>query len=136
MTSQTFMGKARSALGAASLLLDNGFADDACNRAYYAMFDAARAALLADGAPVDAEQIQRINFRIRATYCEGQSALRGMRPSLFSPLGRCSITHSREHDRPRLPSLELSYEFAAASLSGSTASNATVLPSSSTNSTS
>jgi len=40
------------------LLIDNGFADDACNRAYYAMFDAARAALLACRAPVEAEQVR------------------------------------------------------------------------------
>ena len=32
--------------------LDLGDVDGACNRAYYAMFDAARAALLAAGAPV------------------------------------------------------------------------------------
>lgn len=50
------MNKAQSALGAAQLLLDNDFPDDACNRAYYAMFDAARAALLTVRAPVEAEQ--------------------------------------------------------------------------------
>jgi len=37
------------------MLLDAGDADGACNRAYYAMFDAARAALLASGAPFDPE---------------------------------------------------------------------------------
>jgi len=50
------MSKSHSALSAARLLIDNGFADDACNRAYYAMFDAARAALLACRAPIEAEQ--------------------------------------------------------------------------------
>ncbi len=50
------MSKAQSALGAAKLLLANGFADDACNRAYYSMFDAARAALIDCSAPVEAEQ--------------------------------------------------------------------------------
>lgn len=36
----------------AQALLKLGDIDGACNRAYYAMFDAARAALLASGAPV------------------------------------------------------------------------------------
>lgn len=36
-------------------MLDAGDADGACNRAYYAMFDAARSALLASGAPVESE---------------------------------------------------------------------------------
>ncbi len=56
MNAATFMHKAQSALSAAELLLDNGFADDACNRAYYSMFDAARAALLTVRAPIEAEQ--------------------------------------------------------------------------------
>jgi uncharacterized protein (UPF0332 family) len=50
-----FMRKAVSSLGAARLLLDNGYTDEACSRAYYAMFDAARAALLVVNAPVEAE---------------------------------------------------------------------------------
>ncbi|MDR1661341.1 MAG: HEPN domain-containing protein [Azoarcus sp.] len=41
------MAKAVQALASAKALLDTGDADDACNRAYYAMFDAARAVLLA-----------------------------------------------------------------------------------------
>lgn len=43
------MAKAVRAAASARLLLDSGDADGACNRAYYAMFDAARAALLASG---------------------------------------------------------------------------------------
>ncbi len=39
--------KARRALASARLLLESGDADGACNRAYYAMFDAARAVLIA-----------------------------------------------------------------------------------------
>ncbi len=39
--------KAKAALLAAKLLLQAGDADGACNRAYYAMFDAAHAALFA-----------------------------------------------------------------------------------------
>jgi uncharacterized protein (UPF0332 family) len=49
------MAKARRALASAKLLLDSGDVDGACNRAYYAMFDAARAALLSIDAPVPAE---------------------------------------------------------------------------------
>ena len=43
------MAKAAQAAASARVLLDTGDADGACNRAYYAMFDAARAALLASG---------------------------------------------------------------------------------------
>lgn len=49
------MAKARQAAVSARVLLDTGDADGACNRAYYAMFDAARAVLLASGAPVEPE---------------------------------------------------------------------------------
>ena len=55
MKASNFMRKAARSLDAARLLLDNGYADEACSRAYYAMFDAARAALLVDNAPVEAE---------------------------------------------------------------------------------
>jgi uncharacterized protein (UPF0332 family) len=46
---QHLMAKAMQAATSARVLLDIGDADGACNRAYYAMFDAARAALLASG---------------------------------------------------------------------------------------
>ena len=49
------MLKAQRALTSAQTLLDDGDVDGACNRAYYAMFDAARAALLAIAAPVPPE---------------------------------------------------------------------------------
>lgn len=49
------MAKASRALASAKLLLDSGDVDGACNRAYYAMFDAARAALLSVNAPVPSE---------------------------------------------------------------------------------
>lgn len=55
MNQSELMVKARRALQSARVLLDSGDADGACNRAYYAMFDAARAALIASGAPVEAE---------------------------------------------------------------------------------
>ena len=55
MNAQDLLAKAIQAAASAKLRLDAGDADGACNRAYYAMFDAARAALLASGAPVPAE---------------------------------------------------------------------------------
>lgn len=55
MNAQELLAKAIQASASAKLLLDVGDADGACNRAYYAMFDAARAALLASGAPVASE---------------------------------------------------------------------------------
>ncbi|MGH8226496.1 MAG: HEPN domain-containing protein [Steroidobacteraceae bacterium] len=51
------MAKAEQAAASAKLLLDSGDPDGACNRAYYAMFDAARAALL--GAGIDLGKIHR-----------------------------------------------------------------------------
>ncbi len=47
------MAKADTACSSARALLELGDVDGAANRAYYAMFDAARASLLASGAPVD-----------------------------------------------------------------------------------
>lgn len=46
------MAKADRACSSARALLALGDVDGACNRAYYAMFDAARAALLASSSPV------------------------------------------------------------------------------------
>ena len=43
--------KATQAMASARLLLERGDVDGACNRAYYAMFDAAQAALLMSGVP-------------------------------------------------------------------------------------
>jgi uncharacterized protein (UPF0332 family) len=47
------LDKSARALGSAQLLLEAGDSDGACNRAYFAMFDAARAALHAVSAPAD-----------------------------------------------------------------------------------
>lgn len=52
-TIQRLMEKASTACSSARTLLDLGDVNGAANRAYYAMFDAARAALLASGAQVD-----------------------------------------------------------------------------------
>lgn len=49
MSPEEFFHKARVALQSSELLLQSGDTDGACNRAYYAMFDAARAALLQAG---------------------------------------------------------------------------------------
>ena len=48
------MDKAHRAVVSARLLLDDGDVDGACNRAYYAMFDAARAALVWSGTSTEA----------------------------------------------------------------------------------
>ena len=60
------MAKAERALASAKLLLDSGDVDGACNRAYYAMFDAARAALLSINAPVPAEVARTLSGLIAA----------------------------------------------------------------------
>lgn len=52
MNAKDLMAKALQAVASAKVLLETGDADGACNRAYYAMFDAARAALLACGQEV------------------------------------------------------------------------------------
>src|SRR3990167_9399709 len=53
LTPLALMTKAMTACVSARALLELGDVDGAANRAYYAMFDAARAALLASGAPVE-----------------------------------------------------------------------------------
>jgi len=49
LKSEELFIKARTAATSAKVLLNTGDMDGACNRAYYAMFDAARAALIAAG---------------------------------------------------------------------------------------
>jgi uncharacterized protein (UPF0332 family) len=53
VTPGDYMSKAHRAVSSARLLLTDGDADGACNRAYYAMFDAAHAALLAANPDLD-----------------------------------------------------------------------------------
>lgn len=60
------MAKALQAAASAKVLLETDDADGACNRAYYAMFDAARAALLCSGAPVQPEIARTHNGLISA----------------------------------------------------------------------
>lgn len=66
MKAQELMAKALRAAASWKVLLDTGDADGACNRAYYAMFDAARAALLASAAPVEPEIARTHNGLISA----------------------------------------------------------------------
>ena len=49
MKAKELFSKATTAAASAKILLNAGDFDGACNRAYYAMFDAARGALLASG---------------------------------------------------------------------------------------
>ena len=52
MNAQSLVTKARIACESARALLERQDSDGACNRAYYAMFDAARAALMATNAEI------------------------------------------------------------------------------------
>lgn len=58
MNAKEFMTKAVQAVLSARLLLESGDPDGACNRAYYAIFDAARFSLLVTKAPVEMESIR------------------------------------------------------------------------------
>ena len=58
MNSVDLIDKARRSAASAKVLYDVGDMSGACNRAYYAMFDAARAALAAGNEPVKAEEIK------------------------------------------------------------------------------
>lgn len=56
MTPEDYEIKAIRALASAKLLLADGDTEGACNRTYYAMFDAAHAALLRSGAHVNSAE--------------------------------------------------------------------------------
>ena len=66
MKAQDLMAKAVQAAASAKVLLDTGDSGGACNRACYAMFEAARAALLASGTPVEPEITKTHNGLISA----------------------------------------------------------------------
>ena len=53
-----WLSRAQRTLASAALLFDAGDLNGACNRAYYAMFDAARAALLASDATIESEVVK------------------------------------------------------------------------------
>ena len=83
MNAQDLMTKARRALASADKLLQDADNDGACNRAYYAMFDAARAALIASKAPVPPE-IAKTHSGLIAAF-----SLHLVKPGLFPvELGR------------------------------------------------
>jgi uncharacterized protein (UPF0332 family) len=52
------IARAQRSAASARLLLEAGDLNGACNRAYYAMFDAARAALLAGNEPIKSEVVK------------------------------------------------------------------------------
>lgn len=58
MTAAELFAKALRAAESAKILLDTQDCDGACNRAYYAMFDAARAAMVAANSPVQPESVR------------------------------------------------------------------------------
>ena len=66
MKSEDLLHKADVAISSSELLLQSGDFDGACNRAYYAMFDAARAVLLSTGAVLDLSTIKTHNGLITA----------------------------------------------------------------------
>ena len=66
MNPDALMAKASVALNSAQLLLEAGDVDGACNRIYYAMFDAARAALLVTDVPTGASAVRTHSGLINA----------------------------------------------------------------------
>lgn len=83
MNAQDLMTKANRALASAHKLFQDNDSDGACNRAYYAMFDAARAALIASKAPVPPE-IAKTHSGLIAAF-----SLHLVKPGLFPvELGR------------------------------------------------
>lgn len=71
------MAKAKRALASAHTLLQDNDVDGACNRAYYAMFDAARAALIITKAAVPPE-IAKTHSGLIAAF-----SLHLVKPGLF-----------------------------------------------------
>lgn len=66
MTPEKYIAKAAHASRSASLLLEAGENEGACNRAYYAMFNAAHAALLWSGAHINPAETKKHNSLIAA----------------------------------------------------------------------
>lgn len=81
MNTDGLLAKADQAAASANLLLESGDTDGACNRAYYAMFDAARAALLSAGLPP--ETVRTHNGMISAFSLH------------FVKSGRVSVEHGK-----------------------------------------
>lgn len=66
MRPEDYIAKAERAADSAKLLLENGDPEGACNRAYYAMFDAAHAALLWSGSHIRPGEIKKHSNLIAA----------------------------------------------------------------------
>ncbi len=66
MTPEEYLTKARRALASAKLLLDDGDVSGACNRAYYAMYEAAHAAIFVCAEGVNPAEIKTHNGLISA----------------------------------------------------------------------
>ena len=74
MRAQDLLAKAIRAAASAKVLLDTGDADGACNRAYDAMYDAARAALLASrrsSRTRGCQDAQRSDFSLQLALGQG-----------------------------------------------------------------
>jgi uncharacterized protein (UPF0332 family) len=67
LSAAELMAKATRAAESAALLLNAGDLDGPCNRAYYAMFDAARAALLASAVQTD-DQVPRTHGGVISAF--------------------------------------------------------------------
>ena len=66
MTPEKYLAKASHAAKSAQILLHAGEHEGACNRAYYAMFNAAHAALLWSGAHINPGETKKHNSLIAA----------------------------------------------------------------------
>lgn len=92
MNARDLLEKARRAAVSARMLKESGDADGACNRGYYAMFDAARAALPAVGSS-DAELPRTHSGLITAFSL--QLVKTGRVPVELGNLARLPASHSR-----------------------------------------
>ena len=97
MTPAAYMRKSDQALSSAHQLLAAGDADGACNRAYYAMFDAAQAALLATN--VDAHIAAGRTIRPAIVRDAGASVQRGVEPTA-GPARGAPVRQGGDHKPP------------------------------------
>ncbi len=94
MTPEQYLDKALHAAEAAKLLLSANEIDGACNRAYYAMFNAAHAALLWSGAHTNPGETRKHSSLIAAF---GNAS--GSDRDFSSRVGQ-STEQGREHPTP------------------------------------
>ncbi len=86
-TPESYMRKAAQAVASAHQLLAGGDADGACNRAYYAMFDAAHAALRAANIG-EAAEASKTHRRLIAAFGQHLVLGRHVPPELGSSLNK------------------------------------------------